>query len=293
MFSLRNQLTRTAALYVNYLLFQWLSHLIVITLVTYAITRTNESLHRVDDFMRANQTLLFGFAALIFAVLLQVLHPLTKTRFLQVFDFASVQKFSAVQLLSGFVLATVYLAGGLLTRHLSWLGVYMSFDEVAISMVSVLILSAALFFLITMEEYILRRALEPELEKRFSRKATLAISTLCFLAIKALQFDIAPLQAINLGLLNLNLSMIARSEKNHLASAFFGSAFLITVHAFFGLSLFGQDMPGIFLIRTSTEDSLNTLLSGGAPGPENGLVLTVLLVVFYFLPQVRSKKIEV
>lgn len=293
MLSIKKPLHRTIAFYLGYLFFLWLSHLVMITLVTYTITRSHESLHRVDDFMRANQTLLFGFAALAFAVLMQMLHPLTKTKLSQVFHFASVRKFSAVQLLSGFVLAAVYLAGGLLTHHLSWLGIYMSFDEVAVSMVSMVVLSTALFFLITVEEYVLRQALEPELERHVSRRATLCISTVCFLGIKILQFDVAPLQLLNLALLNMNLSLIARNEKSHLASAIFSSAFLISVHAFFGLPLFGQDMPGIFLIRTSTEDSLNTLLSGGTAGPENGLVLTVLLVVFYFLPQVRSKKIEV
>lgn len=272
--------------------------LIFLTVVAYIVVRTTDSssqnaLQKIGDMARANQSLVTGFSALLFVVLLQILQPLTRTSFKQVFNFPELKRVFAPNALGGLILTAVMIAGTMLGGHMNYLGIYMRFDEVALSFVSAGIFGVSLFAQMIVEEYMFREALEPRLSDSMGALAAVAASSLLYLLVKHVQYDISWIQAGNLVLLNFTFSMIARSEKTYMASAAFAATFMIVSHLFFGLPLMGQDMPGILLLRASSDDGLGSLLSGGDQGPEAGLVLTVLLFIYLYLPQIRSKKVEV
>jgi hypothetical protein len=275
----------------------WTIRLIVLTLTAYTFVRSGEksiAMHqKIGDAVASKQVLTYGFSALCFACVLHGLQPLTRTRLGVVFDRRAFKACFPANGLGGAIIASVMIIGSMLGGHMRYLGVYVRFDEVVIAVVSASLFGTALFTLALVEEYVMRAALEPPVFSAIGPLAGAAVSCLIYLTLKYIQFDMNPVEAINFVLLNLTLSMIARQERSFTASASFLATFLTLSHVVLGLPFMGQDIPGIFLLRGSNDNDLGTWLSGGAEGPEAGLVLTVLLVIYLYLPQIRSKKVEV
>lgn len=292
---LRNKLARATGLMAGYVFTFWLIRLIFITLVAYTFVRAPQSsiLQKIGDIVRANETLTYGLSAFLFVAALHILQPLTRTGLKQVFDASEFRRTFAPNALNGLILAAVLIVGSMLGGHMSYLGVYLKFDEVAVAIGSSAVFGTCILLGVIIEEYLLRTALEPEVSKRYGVVAMSVASSAVFLAIKYVQFDLGLAEAVNFTLFNLVRSGIARAERSSMASATFSATFLIVVHIVFGLPFMGQDLPGIFLLRASGDEGLGRLLSGGSQGPEAGLVLTVLLIISLYLPQIRSKKIEV
>lgn len=278
----KSPLARAFGLVIGYLASFWLVRLAYLTLVAYTFVRSPEksSLQKIGDVVHANEVPTYGIAALVFAMALHIMHPLTRTQLGQLFGIHAFKERSlATNALGGLILATALTACSMLSGHMSYLGVYMKFDEVAFSVVTSMAFAALLTTMTIVEEYILRKALEPELERKVGPISVSVLSTAVYLLMKFLQFDLEWLTAMNLVLLNLMLSEVARAERTYMASACFCAVFLAVVHMFFGLPYMGQDMPGIFLLRSSNDAPLNSLLAGGSAGPEAGVVFTVLLII--------------
>lgn len=295
--STKHPVSRALGLLAGYLVCFWFMRLVFLTFVTYLVVRTSDNssgaLQKIGDVARANQSLVSGFSAFFFVVMLQILQPLTRTGFKQVFHFKELKRVFAPNALNGLILTGVMVAGTTLGGHMSYLGVYMRFDEVLLSLVSSIIFGSSLFALVIVEEYIFRQVIEKKFSEYVGALGVAALSSALYLFVKYVQFELNWVLAVNLVLLNLTYSMIAHGERHYMASASFAGTFMTITHVIFGLPLMGQDMPGILLLRASSDEGLGSLLSGGAAGPEGGLVLTVLLVIYLYLPQIRSKKIEV
>lgn len=287
---------RAALLMGGYLAIQWASSLIFITLITFIFLNSKDSIPKIADFFYSNKLLNYSISAIIFVTILRSLRPLSITGFSSVFgtnpEHTSYLTKSQVKQSSwrGFVLAFAFVLISLIAGHLSWLGFYMRFDEVAISIGTSIIFSLGFSFLVIFEEYLMRRIVEPQLRRFGGPRVIMGLSSLTYLGIKAFQFDLNLISAVNFALLNLVFSLIARKDRSHLSSAAFACLFYVTLHTIFAQPFMGQDMPGIFILRAIENDSkLNNLISGGMQGPENSLILTVLLAVYFILPKIVKK----
>lgn len=288
-------MARVLGLIAGYVFCLSAAKLVFTTLVAYTLARSidpsDASLQRMGEIVQANQVLVYGAAAFSFVVALHFLHPLTTTKFMQVFDIAQLKKNFPPNALYGTILTLVMVIGTSLGGYMNYLGIYIRFDEVVVSIFSAVVFGASLFALILVEEYILRNALEKTLGQYRSPILVAVVSCATFVIIKTVEFDVGWAELVNLVLLNLTLSMIARHEKSYMASTSFAASFMILVHVLFGLPLMGQDMPGLLLLRGAADTRTGRLLSGGTSGPESGIVLTLLLAIYLYLPQTRTRKI--
>lgn len=278
---------RAVGVLAGYLGFQWLANLAFLTLVAFLFLRSHESIPKIADFMLANRVLICGYSAILFAGLFEILRPLTRTRWQDIFHFSDLRRVFTYHALQGAVLAAVLVLGGLLAGYFSWLGIFMRLNEIAISFASAAVFSLGLFGMVVFEEFLLRRVLEPQFRRYGGMLAVQAASCVAYVAIKRFQFELTLVEMLNFALLNLMFHRIARQERAHMASATFAGLFFFTLHSFFGLPFLGQDMPGIFLLRALEVGG--GLLSGGARGPENAFLLTVLLAVYLMLPWMRER----
>ncbi len=288
----KNLLVRAIGMLIGYILCFWAVRLLFITLTTYVYMRSQESIQKVEIVVHANIILAYGISAFLFIVILHMMFPITKTRFSDVFSLNALRTYYVPNALPGLTLALVLVFGSLIGKHFHWLGIYLKFDEIFFSIVSVLSFSAGAFVLITVEEYIFRQVLEKRFRGFLSTIPFLLFSTALYLIIRGLQFDLTWLEAVNLGIFNYILSNLAKQENHHLASASFAATYWVILHTLFGLPFLGHDTPGLLLLRPISHPSVS-LLSGGDRGPENGLVLTVLLIISLYMPRFRSKKLEV
>ncbi len=271
-------------------------NLIFLTFVTFMGFHSNKSIPRIAEFMDANSVALHSFSAILFTFFLNILSPITTTRFKDIFRFHELKGKFLYHFLQGAMLSAVLVGGGLLAKYFHFLGFYVRFDEVVLSVFSAAMLLFGLFALITFEEYLLRKIFEP-LFRIFGGTITiLAASSVLFVFIKRFEFDLTLIEMLNFFILNVILFGIARKDHSHMASATFFVSFLFCSHTFFGLSFLGHDLPSIFLVRSLESDApiekLSELLSGGVRGPENGLILTVLLSVYLTLPWMRTQLIK-
>ncbi len=284
-------LSRACALFGGYLFAQWAVSLVVLTLAAFVVARSGESVHRVADFIFTNKVPIHSLAAILFVLLLHQLYPLTDTRLPAVFK----RNFSPYHFLQGLILGLVLVVGGLLGGHFSWLGFYMHFDEIVINFASTVLFCLGLFTFVVFEEYLMRAIVEPQLRRFGSSILLYVASSAIFVGLKLFQFELTSFEILNFALLNLVFSTIARKDRSHMSSATLAATFLFTLHTLFSLPFLGQDMPGIFLLRAveienaSGVRSLGVLLSGGTQGPENSLLLTVLLGVYLALPWMRMR----
>ena len=299
-------LRRSLLLLGGYLITIWIVNLILLTVVSFFYMRSKASIPKIADFMLANKLPTCSIAAILFVLILQSLHPLTKTSVSDIFRFENFKSKTNFHFLfhslQGIVLAGVLIIGGLIAGHFSWLGLFMRFDEVALSFATAFVFSIGIFAMISFEEYLMRKTLEPQFRRFGGSLAIQAASCVIFVAIKFLQFDITQIEMMNFVLLNLIFHGIARNERSHMSSAIFASSFIITLHSLFSLPFLGQDIPGIFVLRALESDSnpaasssnLGNFLSGGLRGPENSFILTILLGVYLSLPwmhtQIQKKK---
>ena len=291
---------RTLGMFFGYILFFWLARLLTLSILTYSFLKTTpttaigSTLQHIGEIAQANLLVTYGVAALLFVVTLQTLHPLTKTKLKNVFDWREFKQQFPKATILGSLLTLILLLSTTLGGHLSYLGFYVSFDEVISSIASALFFTFLLLCISIVEEYILRSCLEPALETIFSTKSAISITGLCAITIKYIQFEngMTWITALNLFLFNITLSFFSRQKKyfGHKASAILLGTFLVLNHIFFGLPFMGQDMPGIFLLRaasTPQNEELVIWLTGGAYGPEAGIIMSVLLLTYILLPQTR------
>lgn len=294
-------LRRSISLLAGYLITIWLVNLFLLTIVSFFYMRSKASIPKIADFIMANRLPTCSVAAILFVLMLQALRPLTKTKFEDIFKFESFHFSNSFHFmfhgLQGIILASVLIAGGLVAGHFSWLGLFMRFDEVVLSFATALIFSFGIFAMVTFEEFLMRKVLEPQFRRFGGTIAIQSASCVIYVLIKYFQFDLTIIEMLNFVLLNLVFYGIARNERSHISSAIFASTFLIALHSIFSLPFLGQDIPGIFVLRAVEGDSnamamsshLGTFLSGGLRGPENSFILTILLGVYISLPWMRTQ----
>ncbi len=305
---LRKNTLKKIIFFLGYVFLFKTAHLIFLTIVTSlhlrsidisAPTLSTDAILKVDEILQANQILIYGLAATLYVVLLHIMQPLTTTRLSTVFQIQNLKTYFPRHAISGLILTMVLILGGLLAGYIQFLGIYFNLDEIVVSLGSIAVFSLAIFSLILFEEYLLRNIIESiKIETTFEKVSpyvlSLIISTVFFLFLKIQQFELKRMEILNLILLNVVLFKISHADKSaqrFLSSASFFFVFLFTTHIFFGLPLFGQEMPGIILLRCTTGGFINTLFSGGIRGPENSLLFSLCMIVYIILPQDIFKRL--
>jgi membrane protease YdiL (CAAX protease family) len=207
-----------------------------------------------------------------------------------VFDFKILRSCFLPNAALGLIVVLVFITTALLGGNLSWLGFYTDLNEIPLQAFSMLVFTLGFVILLTVEEYFFRDYLFQPISNRFGTIGFAAITTVFFMLLKTFQFNITWMETINFGLLNLLLLKIATRNKSHMASASFAATFFVAIHIIFGLPFMGEDMPALFLIRSSSEDNLNILLSGGSRGAENSFILLVILLIYLYISRLGPKQ---
>jgi hypothetical protein len=255
----------------------------------------------VGDVVRANRVQTFGIAALLYVTALQFLYPLTSTTWRDVLPRLDLRTYFPAGLATGSVLSVAMLVGATLGGYYSILGFYTKIDELVAAFIANLFFCSCLFTLCVVEEYVLRGRIEPYVLGLLSRdkvpthlRKPLAAAgvTVLFVLLKDLQFDLEPIEALNMVLLSFCLSRAKSDTGSHLASAGFEAGFFAMSHAICSLPLFGQDVAGMMLVRATEEKGMGAWLAGGTQGPENGFLLTILLGLFVFQKKLRLKSFQ-
>jgi membrane protease YdiL (CAAX protease family) len=146
----------------------------------------------------------------------------------------------------------------------------------------------SLIVFIFCEEFLFRHKLLRKIHERMSPMRAVLLTSGIYIALKYVQFQLVPLDYINLLLLNITLGFFyLKSGRAHRGLGFL-SALYGALHSFAGLPLWTHSSPSFFLFKENTK--MISSLSGGSAGPLSSLGLTSILLVFAIGAYISWKK---
>jgi len=137
---------------------------------------------------------------------------------------------------------------------------------------------ASLCVLLFCEEYIFRHKILRLLLTQMNAGAAVVVTSLLYLLVKHLQFDLSHMDFFNLGLMNLALGyFFLKSDKAHRGIGFM-IVCLCGLHSMAGLPLWDNESPSFFLFKPLSRS--HEILFGGGLGPFAGIALSSIFIVF-------------
>lgn len=287
---LKSPLFRALALATGYSAWIIGVRLVVLTLITYFLISSPSPgasptrLQEISEVFSANELTLIGFASLAFVLILRSLHPITSTTLADFFSPARFEKLFAPGFLQGTVVATGLVSAFLVSGVYRYLGFTLQFDDASLALAGILIRVAALGLMAYCEEFLFRQRIFAHLKGRFPVWAAAVLVAFVYCGVKALQFDLSIMHLMTLFLLSLSLSARQHEDGDFMRGAGFIAGLLIVLHPLFSLPVFGNDFPGLLLIKfqplVSSQpggDTATRLFTGGIGGPLSGFGLQIIL----------------
>jgi len=276
-----------------YLIWNYLFHLVALTLLTYFLSRGGTRLGELSELLASNQILLTGLSAGSFIFLLVRLGPLTHisaSEFITSFNFEN--EFYPAFLkgtLLGSLWVFIFLAGGIY----KYLGFFVQSETPWIATFNLILKVISLFFLIYVDAYVFQEKFIALLKGKASPLRSILLSAGLFSLGKMIAFYLGWSYLVSLLLLGIALGLrsLTRGFRNG-AGLLFG--FLFVTHALFSLPLLGNDNQGIILLRYQFHWDVDApwvrLICGGAGGPVAGVLFQAALVIEIVFRFVRQKK---
>lgn len=242
-------------------------------------------LQEIGDLYSSAELYLAGISALLFVALIRALYPLTTVSSLrQIVKPSRLRSAFLPGLLRGIAVATAFMGALLVTGYYRMTGFFVQLDEPWVASLGLLSKAVCLFAMIYSEEFLIRRRFLDALQERFRKIPAALTCTLVYCGLKWMQFDLGWMQTLTLLIISLMLSIQAAYRRDFSFGAGLWSGTLFVFHILFGLSIFGINHTGLFLVRytgpildLTWADQMTRLLTGGVGGPLSSGALQVLL----------------
>lgn len=180
---------------------------------------------------------------------------------------------------SGAIAVLVYLLLFTVSGQLSFLGVYIT-STVGTPVFPLFFVDfISLAVLVICEEFIFRHKIQKFLLAHISPGKSILITTMLYLAVKHIQFQLTGIDYLNLTLMNLALGFFfLKSGRSHRGLGFLLSL-LCLFHPVAGLPLWDTEGPSFFLFKPLGHGP--ELLAGVHGAPFSGLGLTSILLMIF------------
>jgi hypothetical protein len=179
---------------------------------------------------------------------------------------------------SGTLGACTFLVFFTLSGQLNYLGVYITSTLGTPIFPLFFVNLLALATLLLCEEYLFRHKILRNLLALLPPGPAVAFTSALHILARHLQFQLEPIDYLNLACINLTLGFFyVKSGKSHRSLGFIIS-FLCLLHNLGGLALWNNESPSFFLFKAAPHSL--PLLSGGASGPMAGLGISFVVAIF-------------
>jgi hypothetical protein len=234
-----------------------------------------------------------SLSALLFVLFLRLLNPLTSTTFEEIITPHRLEKRFAPGFLHGLILASGVAFAFLLSGLYRYLGMLIQLEEASLAIGNILLRIFALGVLAYCEEFIFRYKIMGFLRKELPDTYAVILASTAYCGIKMLQFDLGLMQIFSLFLLATCLGVRTVVDGDFSRGAGFLAGLLIVFHPLFSLPIFGNEFPGVMLIKyqATLDHTTSRFLTGGVGGPLSSFALQFLLLVDLLQSLIRNKKI--
>jgi membrane protease YdiL (CAAX protease family) len=161
-------------------------------------------------------------------------------------------------------------------NQISFLGVFITSTFGTPVFPLFLVDTLALIVIIFSEEYIFRQKIMRSLQLHMSNAHANVLTSLLYILLKLLQFELEWIDVLNLFLLNLILGFFSfKSGRFHRGLGFL-LVFFVGIHLFAGMPLWQHISPSVFLFKHVSKASV--YLSGGDAGPMASVGMLSILI---------------
>ncbi len=265
---------------VGYGVWMFFSRLLFLTFITYFMARSSQPrFEEINDVLVAGE---IGFLAVLSWSFVAIMRRSTVPGGFEEFWMRFRIKIDFLPgIIRGSALAFSLSLAFVFSDQYRYLGFFLEWEDIFISILPVLIRAASLILLVYCEEFIFRQKLLNTLRKCFSEFEAVLLTSLAYCILKIIQFDINIIQMSAVFWVSMALGFQAILRHEFVWGAGFWSGILLVFHSILSLPLWDNEFSGLFLLQfRGDHEEFNSLLHGGVFGPMAGIVFQMIFVLF-------------
>lgn len=268
--------------------------ILFVSFLTYISIAPGTKLGDLSDSLSNHELTISSLGALIFILGSIALYPLVilpRSKFLQRGFFYPYFFRSFTQ---GAWLALVFCVVFLILGTYRYLGFFIHYEGAPLALLALIMRLGFLLALIYCDEYFFREQLLGRFvnSNRVSTTTAVILTSLLFVLLRAIQFDLGWMHAMTLFLLGIQLARFRIEHQSFVQGAGWMSGLLVIIHVFFGLPIYGVEFPGVLLLKYAeplNSSRIDILLTGGGGGPLSSILLQVYLIGTMLWQATRNK----
>lgn len=273
---------------------------LILSLVTFFMaSRPTTTFQEISETLTANESSLLGVAALLFVMLLFWLNPLTTTTRSEIFTPQRFEKKFIPGFAQGAVLCSGLVLAFLLSGAYRYVGFFIQTEDTALASIGLAVRVSALGLLLFCEEFIFRQKMYAHLRAHAPDAVSVLVTSLAYVGVKLLQFDLGIMQTTTLLLLSVAIFYRNAADGDFMRGAGFWVAIALIFQALLSLPILGTEFNGLVLIKYQSAiaggldvgTASSRFLTGGIGGPLSSFVFQLILVVDALRGLLRHKKI--
>lgn len=279
-----------------YILWNTIFKTLVLTLLTYFMSRSHVPFREISDTFAGNQIAVYGLSTGIFLLFLLQMNSLTTVSRPEIINSNSFKNDFLPSYLKGSLFSLFLIFPLIIIGSHSFVGFLIQSDDLFSSLSTLAFRFLTLLILVYGEEFIFRYQWfqMSELTQR-SPFIMILLGALLFTLTKMIQFHLGWSQLLTMMLIGLYFGFRNYKDLNFMNSAGLWSGFLLFAHIILSFPLFGNESQGLLFFQYNPSREWNTtltrMITGGVGGPLSSLALQFLLLFGIFYELSKNYKI--
>ena len=272
------QIAEMSGVFSVYLACYWIVRVLFVSLLTYISIGPGTKLGDLSDSLSTHELTIASLGAIIFIFGSMALYPLVvlpRSKFLQRTFFVPYYFRSVTQ---GAWLALVFCVLFVILNVYRYLGFFIHYEGAPFALLALFVRLGFLVAMVYCDEFFFREQILGRFLYQGKSALTLAavVTSIFFVILRKIQFDIGWMHAITLFLIGIRLSIFRVRHQSFVHGAGWLTGMLVMFHVFFGLPIFGVEFPGVLLLKYSeplNATRIDILMTGSLGGPLSSLLL--------------------
>lgn len=285
---------RALILALSYLTWNGAFRLIILSIITYFMSRSGAPFAEISETTTKNQILAVGIASISFLFVLILFNPIATVSRSEIVTSHLIEHEFYPAFLRGAVFACVFAAIGIGAGYYRYVGFFVQSDTPAIAIFGLIFRALSILMMVYIDEFIFRGRFMAHIRDNAHPLRAVILGALLYSLSKAFQFHIGWAHLVTLALLGTALSLRAHLHRDFAGGAGVVAGFLIIAHCVFSLPIFGSESQGVVLLRYDIRLDIDAptirFLTGGLGGPLSSVVLQTVILVDILRNFYREKK---
>lgn len=270
---------------ISYLIWILITKMLFLTLAVYLFvsssSRTN-GFDEIHDWVSSNELTLTAASSLLFVLILRSSAPSRSATWSELFSQERLIKRFTPGFINGALIGLVVVGSLVAAGFSHFLGLYLQAEEATLTLLQIFIRTLSCIVLAYCESYLFNQRWLSKLRPLMrSDHWVIALLSLAYVTIKAIQFDLSWVQLFTLFLIQILLSYRKTIDGDFGQGAGFVAGMWVVFHPLMSLPILGNTVSGLWLVRPATApgfpEEWSRWVSGGIGGPLSSPILQIII----------------